>query len=61
MTDHDRGGALDIAEPSPALLLQEDEGGTAALVASLSRLRTALDRERGEAPALAAELLALPP
>jgi len=61
MTDDDRGGALEIAEPSPALLLRDDGGGADALLASLSRLRTALDRERAEAPALAAELLALPP
>ncbi|HEY4591833.1 MAG TPA: hypothetical protein VIJ61_05455, partial [Thermoanaerobaculia bacterium] len=61
MTDDDRGGALEIAEPSPALLLREDDGGTEALLASLSRLRSALDRERTEAPALAAELLALAP
>jgi hypothetical protein len=61
MTDDDRGGALEIAEPSPALLLQEDGGGAESLLASLSRLRSALDRERAEAPALAAELLALPP
>ncbi|HEY2290237.1 MAG TPA: hypothetical protein VGM86_05985 [Thermoanaerobaculia bacterium] len=61
MTDDDRGGALEIAEPSPALLLREDDGGTEALLASLSRLRSALDRERAAAPALAAELLALSP
>lgn len=61
MTEDDRGGALEIAEPSPALLLREDQGDTEALLASLSRLRSALDRERAEAPALAAELLALAP
>jgi hypothetical protein len=61
MTDDDRGGALEIAEPAPGLLLQEDDGGADVLLAALSRLRTALDRERAEAPALAAELLALPP
>src|SRR3954452_23677978 len=61
MTDDDRGGALEIAEPSPALLLREDDGGTESLLASLSRLRSALDRERAEAPVLAAELLALAP
>jgi hypothetical protein len=61
MTDDDRGGALEIAEPAPGLLLQEDDGGADVLLAALSRLRTALDRERAEAPALIAELLALPP
>lgn len=61
MTDDDRGGALEIAEPAPGLLLQEDDGGADVLLAALSRLRAALDRERAEAPALAAELLALPP
>jgi hypothetical protein len=60
MTEDDRGGALEIAEPATALLLGEDGGATASLLASLSRLRSALDRERAEAPALAAELLALP-
>lgn len=60
MTDDERGGALEIAEPSPALLLGEDGGGPESLLAALSRLRSALDRERAEAPALAAELLALP-
>jgi hypothetical protein len=59
MTDDDRGGALEIAEPATALLLPED-GGADSLFASLRRLRSALDQERSEAPALAAELLALP-
>jgi hypothetical protein len=60
MTDDDRGGALEIAEPALALLLREDDAGTDSLLASLSRLRSALDHERAEAPRLAAELLALP-
>jgi hypothetical protein len=59
MTDDDRGGALEIAEPATAFPLQEDGGDS--LLAALSRLRSALDRERAEAPALAAELLALAP
>lgn len=42
----------------PPLLL-EDEGGS--LLEILSRVRSVLDRERAEAPALAAELLALTP
>jgi hypothetical protein len=61
MTDHPRGGALEIAEPAPPLLLQEDGDGTASLLASLNRLRSALGRERAEAPALASELLATAP
>jgi hypothetical protein len=60
MTDDDRGGALDIAEPATALLLREDGETTESLLASLNRLRSALDLERTEAPALASELLALP-
>jgi hypothetical protein len=61
MTDHPRGGALEIAEPVPSLLLQEEGDGTGQLVASLNRLRSALGRERAQAPLLAAELLALSP
>jgi hypothetical protein len=61
MTDDPRGGALEIAEPATPLLLQEEGDGTASLVASLNRLRSALGRERAEAPALASELLALAP
>lgn len=49
------------AEPSPSLLLEDDGEGVGSLLASLSRLRSALDRERSEAPALLAELLAVPP
>ncbi len=59
MTDDPRGGALEIAEPAPSILLQEDGDGTASLLASLNRLQSTLGRERAEAPALAAELLAL--
>jgi hypothetical protein len=56
MTDDDRG-----AGPGSGLLLQEDGDGPGALLAALSRARSELDRERAAAPALAAELLALPP
>jgi hypothetical protein len=48
--------ALQVAEP--AVLLEED---ASPLLERLSRLRSNLDRERADAPALAAELLALPP
>jgi hypothetical protein len=61
MTEHPRGGALEIAEPAPPLPLPEDGDGTGPLLASLNRLRSALGRERAEAPALASELLALAP
>lgn len=65
MTDDDRGGALDIAEPSPDLLSEEppQERGTGdrPLLASLRRVLAELDRERAAAPALVEELLALPP
>ena len=54
MTDDDRGGTLEM-------VLQEDGDGPASLLAALSRARSELDRERAAAPALAAELLALPP
>jgi hypothetical protein len=60
MTDDERGGALDIAEPATALLLREDGGAADSLLASLTRLRSALDRERAEAPVLASELLGSP-
>jgi hypothetical protein len=60
MTDDPRGGALEIAEPVTPLLLQEGDG-TTSLLAALNRLRSALGRERAEAPALASELLALAP
>jgi hypothetical protein len=61
MTEDDRGGALEIAEPATSPLFAGGGEGTDSLLAALSRLRSALDRERAEAPALAAELAALPP
>jgi len=61
MTEYPRGGALEIAEPALPLPLAEDGDGTGSLLASLNRLRSALWRERAEAPALASELLALAP
>jgi hypothetical protein len=61
MTDDPRGSALEPPELATSLLLQEDGDGTGGLVASLNRLRSALGRERAEAPTLAAELLALAP
>jgi hypothetical protein len=61
MTDDSRGSTLETPELVTPLLLQEDGGGTGELVATLNRLRSALGRERAEAPALASELLALAP
>jgi hypothetical protein len=61
VTDHPRGGALEIAEPAVPLLAQEDGDDTGQLLAALNRLRSTLGRERAAAPALAAELLALAP
>jgi hypothetical protein len=61
MTEDDRGGALEIAEPATSPLFPGDGEGTDSLLAALSQLRSALDRERAEAPTLAAGLLALPP
>jgi hypothetical protein len=53
MAEDDRSGrGLEIAEPEAA--------PTNPLLATLERLRSTLDRERVEAPALCAELLALP-
>ena len=53
MAEDDRSGrGLEIAEPESA--------STQPLLAVLERARSALDRERAEAPALCAELLALP-
>lgn len=48
-------------EPNPSLLLEDDAEGADSLLAQLSRVRSALDRERNEAPELEAELLAVPP
>jgi tetratricopeptide (TPR) repeat protein len=59
--DNRRVRGPDTAEPNPSLLLEDDGEGVGSLLASLTRLRSALDRERAEAPALLAELLALPP
>src|SRR5436305_4486145 len=53
MAEDDRSGrGLEIAEPEAA--------PAKSLLAVLERVRSALDRERAEAPALCAELLALP-
>src|SRR3954466_3233701 len=53
MAEDDRSGrGLEIAEPESA--------STHPLLAVLERPRSALDRERAEAPALCAELLAQP-
>jgi tetratricopeptide (TPR) repeat protein len=57
--EHRRGCGLQVAEPCPEKVQDEDEG-TGSLVASLARLHAALARERAEAPALAAELLSSP-
>lgn len=58
--DHRRARAPQAAEPNLSLLLEEGGEGAGSLLESLDRLRSALDREHAEAPALAAELLALP-
>lgn len=50
------------AEPIPSLLLEEDGEDTgSSLLEILNRVRSVLDRERSEAPALVDELLALVP
>jgi hypothetical protein len=59
--NHRRAQGLQIVEPDSVLLAEEDGGGASALIERLTRVRSTLDRERAEAPALAAELLALPP
>lgn len=47
---------------SPRFGFEEDGGsGASSLLALLARAESAVDRERAEAPALVAELLALPP
>ena len=58
--DNRRVRVPQAAEPTPSLLLEDDGEGVGSLLASLSRLRSALDRERSEAPALLAELLNIP-
>ena len=61
--DHRRVRVPQAVEPSPSLLLEDDAAGiesAGSLLEILSRVRSALDRERAEAPALAAELLAVP-
>ncbi|HEX4960117.1 MAG TPA: hypothetical protein VF173_04715 [Thermoanaerobaculia bacterium] len=64
MAEDDRGGrGLEIAEPESALQRAGPGGGDGLphpLLAVLERLRSALDQERAEAPALCAELMALP-
>src|SRR4051794_24028321 len=61
MAEDDRSGhGLETAEPDAALPPGEDEPAT-PLLAVLERVRSTLDRERAEAPALCAELLELPP
>lgn len=59
--DNRRVRVPQAAESSPSLLLEDDGEGVGSLLASLTRLRSALDRERSEAPALLAELLATSP
>ncbi|MFL6197478.1 MAG: hypothetical protein ACJ75H_25045 [Thermoanaerobaculia bacterium] len=61
MTHDDRASAIDIAEPAVALLPAQDGGAGGSLLDCLRQVRSALGRERAEAPALAAELLALAP
>lgn len=50
---------VELTEPDPALPGEEGEDAE-SLLATLRRLSAVLDRERGEAPVLCAELLALP-
>ncbi len=59
--DPRRVRAPQAAEPNPSILLEDDGEGVGSLLASLTRLRSALERERAEAPALVDELLALTP
>jgi hypothetical protein len=58
--DDSSGHGLETAELETALLPGEDEPAI-PLLAVLERVRSNLDRERAEAPALCAELLELPP
>jgi tetratricopeptide (TPR) repeat protein len=60
MADENRSGCgLQVVEPCPEDVLEEDQGG-GSLLASLARLHAELTRERTAAPALAAELLSFP-
>jgi hypothetical protein len=59
--NHHRARGLQTVEPDPALLREDEGGGASTLLERLKRVRSTLDRERAEAPKLAAELLALPP
>jgi hypothetical protein len=59
--NHHRVRALQVVEPDPPLPAEEAGGEARTLLECLSRVRSSLDRERTEAPMLAAELLALPP
>jgi tetratricopeptide (TPR) repeat protein len=61
MTHDDRASAIDIAEPALFLMTEEERGPDGALLACLREVRSALGRERAEAPGLAAELLSFPP
>lgn len=61
MADDDPcGRGLQVAEPGSESFLAEEDDGPDALLVSLDRLRFTLDRERSEAPTLAAEILDLP-
>ena len=57
--EHRSGCGLQVAEPCPEGVPDEDAGG-GSLLASLVRLHSALARERAAAPALTAELLSHP-
>lgn len=57
--EHRSGCGLQVAEPCPEGVPDEDAGG-GSLIASLARLHSALARERAEAPSLTAELLSYP-
>ena len=59
--NHRRSQGLQIVEPDSALLQEEGGRGVSTLIERLARVRSTLDRERAEAPTLAAELLDLPP
>lgn len=62
MADNDRSGrGLEIAEPETDLLLESANAPPSPLLAVLEQVRSALDGERAAAPAVFAELVALPP